>query len=273
MLIEDLKQNDDYFSKNFFGLTIISNKNSLTNFVSFLNEPNNQLPLANLNFNLRFLPIKNSNLSFKFNSIFCYGMIGSSLACRFFSKNLDKIFFEKINNKYSLQFDENNGLEANEENFQKPKKSQSFWSIIFNFLKNILREKDDIFYYNLVDSFKNPEDCYGNKIEKTGFEKIINTKVFYNDFVKIYADKIKKGSIKILPNGSNLCPEVDNYQSAFLILYKYFLEEKNQLLQIKNKNVEIKKSLEKLTKFTNKEFEKLQKNFTIKYKKNNKPNV
>ena len=58
-----------------------------------------------------------------------------------------------------------------------------------------------------------------------------------------------------------------------LLLYKYFLEEKNQLLQIKNKNVEIKKNLEKLNKFNNKEFTKLQKNFTIKYKKNNKPNV
>ena len=29
MLIEDLKQNDSYFSKNLFGLTIISNKNPL----------------------------------------------------------------------------------------------------------------------------------------------------------------------------------------------------------------------------------------------------
>ena len=76
-----------------------------------------------------------------------------------------------------------------------------------------------------------------------------------------------------MPNGSNICPEIDNYQSAFLLLYKYFLEEKNQLLQIKNKNVEIKKNLEKLNKFTKKEFKKLQKNFTIKYKKNNKPNV
>jgi len=44
-------------------------------------------------------------------------------------------------------------------------------------------------------------------------------------------------------------------------------------LQLKNKNVEIKKNLEKLNKFNNKEFGKLQKNFTIKYKKNNKPNV
>ena len=138
MLIEDLKQNDSYFSKNLFGLTIISNKNPLTNFVIFLNEPANQLPLANLNFNLRFLPIKNSNLNTKFNAIFCYGMIGSSLACRFFSKNLDKIFFEKINSKYSLQLIENNGLVINEENFKNPKKSQSFWSKIFNYLSILM---------------------------------------------------------------------------------------------------------------------------------------
>ena len=51
------------------------------------------------------------------------------------------------------------------------------------------------------------------------------------------------------------------------------MEEKNELLQIKKKNVQIKKNLEKLNKFTNKEFGKLQKNFSLNYKKINKPNV
>lgn len=273
MLIDDSNPNDQFFFKNFFGLILISNKNPLSNFVSFLNEPINQFPLANLNFNLRFLQIKNSKFNDKFDEIFCHGLIASSLVCRFFSKNLDKIFFEKNYNKYTLQLLENKGLLVYEESIKTLKKSKTIWSKIFNYLKIFFREKEDFFYYNLLDSFKNPEDCYGNKIEKNGFEKIINTKVFYADFVKIYADKLKKDKIKMLPNGTNLCPEIDNYQSAFLILYKYFLEEKNQLLQIKNKNVEIKKALEKLTKFTKKEFEKLQKNFTIKYKKNNKPNV
>ena len=273
MLIDDSNPNDQFFFKNFFGLTLISNKNPLSSFLGFLNESKNQLPLASLNFNLRFLQINNSKFNNKFDEIFCHGLIASSLVCRFFSKNLDKIFFEKNYNKYTLQLLENKGLLVYEESIKTLKKSKTIWSKIFNYLKIFFREKEDFFYYNLVDSFKNPEDCYENKIEKSGFEKIIDAKIFYADFVKIYADKLKKDKIKMLPNGTNLCPEIDNYQSAFLILYKYFLEEKNQLLQIKNKNVEIKKALEKLTKFTNKEFEKLQKNFTIKYKKNNKPNV
>jgi hypothetical protein len=273
MLIDDSKQNDQDFLKNFFGLTINSNKNPLNSFLGFLNESKNQLPLANLNFNLRFLPIKNSKFNNKFDEIFYHGLIATSLACRFFSKNLDKKFFEKNFNNYSLKFLENNGFIMNEESIKTSKKSKSFWSKIFNYLKIILREKEDFFYHNLVDSFKNPEDCYGNKVETEGFEKIIDTKTFYADFIKIYADKLKKDKIKILPNGSNICPEIDNYQSAFLILYKYFLQEKNELLQIKNKSVEIKKNLEKLHKFNNKEFKKFQKNFTIKFKENNKPNV
>ena len=273
MLIDDSNPNDQFFFKNFFGLTLISNKNPLSSFLGFLKESKNQLPLANLNFNLRFLQINNSKFNNKFDEIFCHGLTASSLVCRFFSKNLDKIFFEKNYNKYTLQLLENKGLLAYEESIKTLKKNKTIWSKIFNYLKIIFREKEDFFYYNLLDSFKKPEDCYENKIEKSGFEKIIDAKIFYADFVKIYADKLKKDKIKILPNGSNICPEIDNYQSAFLLLYKYFLEEKNQLLQIKNKNVEIKKNLEKLNKFNNKEFTKLQKNFTIKYKKNNKPNV
>ena len=273
MLIDDSKQNDQDFFKNFFGLTLISNKNPLSSFLGFLNDSINQLPLANLNFKLRFLPIKNSKFNNKFDEIFCHGLIASSLACRFFSKKLDKKFFEENFNKYSLKFLENNGFKLNEESIKGSKKNKSFWSIFWNYLKIILREKEDFFYHNLMDSFKNPEDCYDNKLEKSGFKKIIDAKIFYADFVQIYADKLKKNTIKILPNYSNICPEVDNYQSAFLILYKYFLEEKNELLQIKNKNVEIKKKLEQLNKFTNKEFKKLQKNFIVNFKKNNKPNV
>ena len=211
--------------------------------MGFLKESKNQLPLANLNFNLRFLQINNSKFNNKFDEIFCHGLTASSLVCRFFSKNLDKIFFEKNYNKYTLQLLENKGLLAYEESIKTLKKNKTIWSKIFNYLKIIFREKEDFFYYNLLDSFKNPEDCYENKLEKSGFEKIIDAKIFYADFVKIYADKLKKDKIKILPNGSNICPEIDNYQSAFLLLYKYFLEEKNQLLQIKNKNLEIKKNL------------------------------
>lgn len=273
MLIDDSNQNDQFFLKNFFGLTLISNKNPLSSFLGFLNESRNQLPLANLNFNLRFLQIKNSKFNNKFDEIFCHGLIATSLVGRFFSKNLDKIFFEKNYNKYTLQLLENKGLLAYDESIKTLKKNKTIWSKIFNYLKIILREKEDFFYHNLIDSFKKPEDCHGNELKEGGFKKIIDSKIFYVDFIKIYADKIKKGKIKILPNGSNICPEIDNYQSAFLILYKYFLEMKNELLQIKNKNVEIKKDLAKLNKFTNKEFQKLQKIFTIKYKINNKPNV
>jgi hypothetical protein len=167
----------------------------------------------------------------------------------------------------------NNGFIPNEESINIAKKNKTFWSIILNYLKIILREKEDFIYHNLVDSFKNPEDCYGNQIAEGGFKKIISAKSFNADFVKIYVDKLKKDRIKILPNGTNICPEIDNYQSAFLILYKYFLEEKNELLQIKNKKKEIKKNIEKLNKFSNKEFKKLQKKFILNYKKNNKPNV
>ena len=60
MLIDDSNPNDQFFFKNFFGLTLISNKNPLSSFLGFLNDSKNQLPLANLNFNLRFLSIKSS---------------------------------------------------------------------------------------------------------------------------------------------------------------------------------------------------------------------
>jgi hypothetical protein len=272
MLIDDSNLNDQDFFKNFFGLTLISNKNPLSSFLGFLNESRNQFPLANLDFNLRFLPIKNSKFDNKFDEIFCHGLIASSLACRFFSKKLDKKFFEINFNKYKLQLLENKGLLTSESSIKIQKNNKTIWSKIFNYLKIILREKEDFIYHNLVDSFKNPEDSNGNKLDNGGFKKIIDTKIFYADFVKIYADKLKKNTIKILPNGSNICPEFDNYQSAFLILYKYFLEEKNKLLQIKNKKAETKKSLEQFNKFSNKEFEKLQKNFTINFKKINKPN-
>jgi len=271
MLFEDSKQNDQDFFKNFFGLALISNKNPLSNFLSFLNESSNHAPLANLNFNLRFLP--NSKFNNKFDKFLCHGLIATSLACRFFSKKLDKKFLEENFNKYSMRLPVNIGFTAKEESTNTSKKNKKFWSIIFNYLKIILREKEDFLYHNLVDSFKYPEDCYGNQIVKGGFKKIIIAKTFDADFVKIYVDKLKKDKIKILPNGSNICPEIDNYQSAFLILYKYFLEEKNELLQIKNKNKEIKKNIEKLNKFSNKEFKKLQKKFILNYKKNNKPNV
>jgi hypothetical protein len=273
MLIDNSNQNDEEFFKNFFGLTLISNKNPLSSFLGFLNESRNQFPLANLDFNIRFLPIKNSKFNNKFDEIFCHGLIASSLACRFFSKKLDKKFFEKNFNKYLLKLPESKDFSLSEDSIKTSKKSKTFWSKILNYLKIILREKEDYFYHNLVDSFKNPEDCYGNELNEGGYKKIIDAKTFYADFVKIYAEKLKKNTIKILPNGSNICPEIDNYQSAFLILYKYFLEEKNELLQIKKKNVQIKKNLEKLNKFTNKEFGKLQKNFSLNYKKINKPNV
>ena len=81
--------------------------------------------------------------------------------------------------------------------------------------------------------------------------------------------RANSGVIKVPKNPAyKIIPEIDNYQSAFLILYKYFLDEKNELLQIKKKNLEIKEKLEKLNKFTNKEFRKLQKNFIINYKNN-----
>jgi len=273
MLIEDSSQNDQLFYKNFFGLTLLSNKNHLCIFLSFLNESRNQLPLANLNFNLRFLPTKNSNYNINFDQIYCHGLIATSLVCKFFSKNLDKIFFEKKYNKLSSKFLDNQALITNHESLITIKKTKTVWSLIWNYLKIILREKEDYFYYNLVDSFKKPEDCYGNELDERGFKKIIDVNVFCKDFVQIYSDKLQKNKIKILPNGSNICPEIDNYQSAFLLLYKHFLEEKNLLLKIKNKNVEIKNNLEKLNKFTNKEFKKLQENFIIKYKKNIKPNA
>ena len=264
MLIDDLNQNNQDFCKNFFGLTLISNKNPLSSFLGFLNESRNHMPLANLNFNIRFLPANNSKFNNKCNEIFCHGLIASSLICQFFSKNY---------NKYSFKSLENNAFGLNEESVKISKKTKTIWSKIIHYFKIILREKEDFFYYNLVDSFKNPEDCYGNQLEKGGFKKIIDTQIFYADFVKIYAEKLKKDKIKILPNGSNICPEVDNYQSAFLILYKYFLEEKNQLLQIKNKSKEIKKDIERLNKFSTKEFKKLQKNFILNHNKKIKPNV
>ena len=69
MLSDDSKQNDQDFFKNFFGLTLISHKNSLTSFLGFLDESANQLPLANLNFNLRFLPINSSKFNHKIDKI------------------------------------------------------------------------------------------------------------------------------------------------------------------------------------------------------------
>jgi hypothetical protein len=74
-----------------------------------------------------------------------------------------------------LQLLENKGLLAYEESIKTLKKSKNIWSKIYNYFKIILREKEDFFYHNLVDSFKKPEDCHGNELKEGGFKKIIDT--------------------------------------------------------------------------------------------------
>ena len=259
-----------YMLNSLLGLAVMKNSSPLNRFINYLLESKNKKLLENLNLKFDFLSEENYTNNFKNEEIIFYGLINSALNNKFLLGNSQNFFLNKKPQNYFYKSDVEKNLILGKLNNGNIKKLNFFTIIIKSLLKKIFRLKINIIYYNLLDFVKNPEDCYGNKLKKIGFNKIIDLKIFCNDFAKIYADKSKKNQIKILPNASNSCPEIDNYQSAFLILYKYFLEEKNNLLNVANPNKTNKNDLKKLKKFNYNEFKKLQKKFISNYTKNQK---
>lgn len=270
-------ENEKFF-KTFFGLVKISNKNPLNKLIKALSDHENIQPIANLDFKFILgLPNK-TPLKIKTETIVFYGSIISALSCKFFSSALQETSFEKIQKFTSNNFENHKQSETykrkdSEPNLNDIKPVKSFLKIITNFFEkiiNLFKSEDKIVYNNFFNSLRNPKDYCDNKITKTGFDKIIDVEIFDNDLIKIYANKIKKYKIKIALSDTNSCPESDNYQSAFLALYKYLLQEKEELLKLKNENKIVKKELKKLNKFSIEEFEELKNKFFKQYQNINK---
>jgi len=257
-----------FIDKNLFCLYLEATSSRLNKSINDLFELKNHHSIINLDLKFDFLREYNYTNNFENEGIIFFRLTYSALTNKFFLDSSKKNFLnKKTQNKFNY-IGINSDL-INEKLNQGKIKKVNFFASILIFLKNLFRFKSNTIYYNLLDLAKNSRDLSGNKLKKFGFNKIINTKIFFNDFTKIYADKLKKNSIKILSNSSNSCPEIDNFQSAFLVLYKYFLREKNNFLN-SNKSKIIKMELKKLKRFNSNEFKKFQKNFIKQFNINRK---